>query len=59
MALGSGRGPSLASTSADSIVGAAHHSTATVGSEFGVDVFAGGGGRTDVIVDVQGYVPVE
>jgi hypothetical protein len=29
----------------------------TVGSEFGVDIFAGGGGRTHVIVDVQGYVP--
>lgn len=29
----------------------------TVGSEFGVDVFAGGGGRTHVIVDLQGYVP--
>jgi hypothetical protein len=32
----------------------------TVGSEFGVDIFAGGiGGRTHVIVDVQGYVPFE
>jgi hypothetical protein len=31
----------------------------TVGSEFGVDLFAGGHGRTHVIVDVQGYVPVE
>jgi hypothetical protein len=31
----------------------------TVGSEFGVDVFAGGGGRTHVIVDLQGYVPFE
>jgi hypothetical protein len=31
----------------------------SVGSEFGVDIFAGGGGRTHVIVDVQGYVPSE
>ncbi len=31
----------------------------TVGSEFGVDIFAGGAGRTHVIVDVQGYVPFE
>ncbi len=31
----------------------------TVGSEFGVDLFAGGAGRTHVIVDVQGYVPFE
>lgn len=30
-----------------------------VGSEFGVDIFAGGAGRTHVIVDVQGYVPFE
>lgn len=30
-----------------------------VGSEAGVDIFAGGGGRTHVIVDVQGYVPFE
>jgi hypothetical protein len=29
----------------------------TVGSEFGVEIFAGGAGRTHVIVDVQGYVP--
>ncbi len=29
----------------------------TVGSEAGVDIFAGGGGRTHVVVDVQGYVP--
>ena len=29
----------------------------TVGSESGVDIFAGGGGRTHVVVDVQGYVP--
>jgi hypothetical protein len=29
----------------------------SVGSEFGVDIFAGGAGRTHVIVDVQGYVP--
>ena len=29
----------------------------TVGSEFGVDIFAGGVGRTHVVVDVQGYVP--
>jgi hypothetical protein len=29
----------------------------SVGSESGVDVFAGGGGRTHVVVDVQGYVP--
>jgi hypothetical protein len=29
----------------------------SVGSEFGVDIFAGGGGRTHVVVDVQGYVP--
>lgn len=31
----------------------------SVGSEFGVDIFAGGAGRTHVIVDVQGYVPFE
>ena len=31
----------------------------SVGSEFGVDIFAGGGGRTHVVVDVQGYVPFE
>ena len=31
----------------------------TVGSEAGVDIFAGGGGRTHVVVDVQGYVPFE
>ena len=31
----------------------------TVGSEFGVDISAGGGGRTHVIVDVQGCVPNE
>ena len=30
-----------------------------VGSESGVDIFAGGGGRTHVVVDVQGYVPFE
>jgi hypothetical protein len=29
----------------------------TVGSESGVDIFAGGNGRTHVVVDVQGYVP--
>jgi hypothetical protein len=29
----------------------------SVGSESGVDIFAGGGGRTHVVVDVQGYVP--
>ena len=29
----------------------------TVGSEAGVDIFAGGAGRTHVVVDVQGYVP--
>jgi hypothetical protein len=29
----------------------------SVGSEAGVDIFAGGGGRTHVVVDVQGYVP--
>jgi hypothetical protein len=29
----------------------------TVGSEAGVDIFAGGSGRTHVVVDVQGYVP--
>ena len=28
-----------------------------VGSESGVDIFAGGSGRTHVVVDVQGYVP--
>lgn len=31
----------------------------SVGSEFGVDIFAGGNGRTHVVVDVQGYVPFE
>ena len=31
----------------------------TVGSESGVDIFAGGSGRTHVVVDVQGYVPFE
>ena len=31
----------------------------SVGSEFGVDIFAGGNGRTHVVVDVQGYVPSE
>ena len=31
----------------------------TVGSEFGVDISAGGNGRTHVIVDLQGYVPFE
>jgi hypothetical protein len=29
----------------------------SVGSEAGVDIFAGGSGRTHVVVDVQGYVP--
>jgi len=29
----------------------------TVGSESGVDISAGGAGRTHVVVDVQGYVP--
>ena len=29
----------------------------TVGSEAGVDIFAGGSGSTHVVVDVQGYVP--
>ena len=29
----------------------------SVGSEFGVEVFARGDGRTHLIVDVQGYVP--
>ena len=29
----------------------------TIGSEAGVDIFAGGAGRTHVVVDVQGYVP--
>ena len=29
----------------------------TVGSEAGVDIFAGGAGRAHVVVDVQGYVP--
>ena len=29
----------------------------SVGSEFGVEVFCEGNGRTHVIVDVQGYVP--
>jgi hypothetical protein len=29
----------------------------SVGSESGVDIFAGGSGRTHVVVDVQGYVP--
>lgn len=37
----------------------ANLSLTTVGSEFGVDIFAGGSGRTHVIVDVQGYVPFE
>jgi hypothetical protein len=31
----------------------------SVGSEAGVDIFAGGNGRTHVVVDVQGYVPFE
>lgn len=29
----------------------------TVGSEFGIDVVAGGTGRTHFIVDIQGYIP--
>lgn len=29
----------------------------TIGSEAGVDIFAGGAGRAHVVVDVQGYVP--
>jgi hypothetical protein len=29
----------------------------SVGSEFGIEVFCQGNGRTHVIVDVQGYVP--
>ncbi len=29
----------------------------TVGSEAGIDVFAGGNGRVHLIVDLQGYVP--
>ena len=29
----------------------------TVGAEAGVDIFAGGSGRTHVVVDLQGYVP--
>ncbi len=37
----------------------ANLSLTAVGSEFGVDIFAGGSGRTHVIVDVQGYVPFE
>ena len=31
----------------------------SVGSEFGVDIFAAGDGRTHVVVDLQGYVPFE
>lgn len=31
----------------------------SVGSESGVDIFAGGDGRTHVVVDVQGYVPFD
>jgi hypothetical protein len=29
----------------------------TVGSENGIDVFCGGGGRTHVVVDIMGYIP--
>ena len=29
----------------------------SIGSEFGIEVFAGGDGKTHLIVDLQGYVP--
>lgn len=30
-----------------------------VGGEFGVEIFCGGLGRTHLIVDIQGYIPVD